>query len=389
MNSRARGPRNQPKRTKHERVYTDGSTDRNGSAQARGGMGVWFGPGDARNLAVPYADSAELYGPPTNQRCELLAIALALEAVDARAVCVVTDSKYAIGCLTDWLPGWRRRGWVNSQGKPVKNRELIERAAAALERSGSVLEHTRGHATGTDPDAVGNRMADELANEGRQRTRSVAAPSAALPRAAADAPLDEEMEAWDAGRLVIGVDEVGRGCLAGPVTVCAVALPVGCALEGLRDSKKLTARRREALDREIRAECLTHHVASRSAAQIDAGGILTMTLDAMREAVQTCHARLDNKNVVVLVDGTVAIPDLGLPQHTMARGDARSRTIAAASIVAKVHRDARMASLPDPGGYAFARHKGYGTKLHYEKLGELGPSAHHRKSFRLAGGYRR
>ena len=85
-----------------ERVYTDGSTDRNGSEDSTGGMGVWFGPGDDRNIAAAYED-ADRYGPPTNQKCELLAIALALESSD-HAVCIVTDSKYAIGCLVDWLP---------------------------------------------------------------------------------------------------------------------------------------------------------------------------------------------------------------------------------------------------------------------------------------------
>ena len=129
---------------------------------------MWFGPDDERNIAAPYED-AERYGPPTNQKCELLAIAMALESLD-HAACIVTDSKYAIGCLVDWLPGWKREP-KNSQGKPVKNREIIERTADAMERTGSVIEHTRGHATGTDPDTIGNNMADELANMGREKSQ--------------------------------------------------------------------------------------------------------------------------------------------------------------------------------------------------------------------------
>ena len=371
-----------------ERVYTDGSTDRNGSEDSTGGMGVWFGPGDDRNIAAAYED-ADRYGPPTNQKCELLAIALALESSD-HAVCIVTDSKYAIGCLVDWLPGWKRRGWKNSQGKPVKNREIIERAAEAMDRTGSVIEHTPGHATGTDPDTIGNNMADELANRGREKSQQTQKLSKKRKREQQVLPtLDMERSAWTQGKLVIGVDEVGRGCLAGPVTVCATVLPVECDLEGLKDSKKLTKNRRAVLMDCILDCAETFHVASRTAEQIDAHGILNMTLDAMREAVQTCHSKFNNKNVVVLVDGTVEIPDLGLPQITVPQGDSKSRTIAAASIVAKQVRDSLMISMEDEHGYGFAQHKGYGTKMHYEKLEEHGPSKHHRTSFRLQGGYRK
>ena len=370
-----------------QRVYTDGSTDRNGSEDATGGMGVWFAPDDERNIAAPY-DHADQYGPPTNQKCELLAIALALESVEC-AVCIVTDSKYAIGCLVDWLPGWKQRGWKNSQGKPVKNREIIERAAAAMDRTGSVLEHTPGHATGTDPDTIGNNMADELANLGREASKKQRSKKKRKREQPQLPTLDMERAAWAQGKLVIGVDEVGRGCLAGPVTVCATVLPVECDLEGLKDSKKLTKNRRAVLMEGIVEHAVAYHVASRTAAEIDVHGILNMTLDAMREAVQTCHSKLNNTEVCVLVDGTVAIPDLGLPQKTVPQGDSKSRTIAAASIVAKQTRDSLMTSLEDEYAYGFAQHKGYGTKMHYEKLAEHGPSKHHRTSFRLQGGYRK
>ncbi len=204
------------------------------------------------------------------------------------------------------------------------------------------------------------------------------------------APLDLEKEAWAQGQFVIGVDEVGRGCLAGDLAVCALALPVACeALEGVRDSKRLTAKARERLAKTVREKAVALHVARRTPAEVDAEGILGATLSAMREAVQSCHFQLASADVQVLVDGTVSIPDLGLPQRALEKGDSRSQTIAAASIVAKVARDAAMVALPDPNGYGFAKHKGYGTKQHYEALARHGPSELHRKTFRLTGGWRK
>lgn len=402
------------------RVYTDGSVSNNGGDNPRGGIGVWFGEGDPRNVGEVFKEEN-----PTNQRCELMAVARAVEIVGKeQPAVVVTDSKYAIGCFTQWCDRWRANGWKNSKGESVKNKEIISRGLGALDGSRITFDYTKGHAAGNDPDAVGNRHADRLANEGRvagdnedgssrngsssngsssngsgsSSSSSVASatPAAEPPPAKKrrvlpkTAPLDMEREAWSRGQFVIGVDEVGRGCLAGDLTVCAVVLPVGCeGLEGVRDSKRLTAKARERLSQDIRGTARALHVARKTPAEVDAEGILNATLNAMREAVQSCHFQLGSADVQVLVDGTSRIPDLGLPQATVDKGDSKSHTIAAASIVAKVDRDAAMAALPDPKGYGFAQHKGYGTKRHYEALQRHGPSDLHRKTFRLGGGYRK
>jgi ribonuclease HII len=378
------------------RVYTDGSVSNNGGDNPRGGVGIWFGEGDPRNVGEFFKEEN-----PTNQRCELMAVTRAAEiAGKGQPVVIVTDSKYAIGCFTKWCDRWRSNGWKNSKGESVKNKEIICRGLSALEGSRITFDYTKGHAAGNDPDTVGNRHADRLANEGRAAEgSSSSSSSSATPEPPAPkkrrvlpktAPLDMEREAWSRGQFVIGVDEVGRGCLAGDLTVCAVVLPVGCeGLEGVRDSKRLTAKARERLSQDIRDTARALHVARKTPAEVDAEGILNATLNAMREAVQSCHFQLGSADVQVLVDGTSSIPDLGLPQDTVDKGDSKSHTIAAASIVAKVDRDAAMAALPDPKGYGFAQHKGYGTKQHYEALQRHGPSDLHRKTFRLGGGYRK
>lgn len=185
--------------------------------------------------------------------------------------------------------------------------------------------------------------------------------------------------------IYIGVDEVGRGCLAGPVTCCAVAFKEGDSLEGLADSKKLTPKRRTLLSAKIRAT-FPFAIAHRSAKEIDESNILKATLDAMRDAVEACAKQVGGE-VHVLVDGNHAIPNLRFSQETVVKGDAIHPVISAASIVAKVERDTIMASLEGDGLYSFAKHKGYGTKRHYEALAEHGPSPHHRRTFRLSGGW--
>ncbi len=383
------------------RVYTDGSTSNNGQEGAAGGVGVYFGPEDERNVSEPYPND-----DPTNQKCELYAIVRALEVLgSAQPAVIVTDSKYAIGCLTQWCQKWRTNGFKTSGGEPVKNEALVRRGLTLMDQSRVTLDYTKGHSTSRDPDSVGNCEADRLANEGRRRrteSQTAAAPSrpskkqkttaASAPKTA---PLDLEQACWSQHTFLIGVDEVGRGCLAGDLTVCAVALPLHFeGMEGVRDSKRLTAKSRERLAKTIREEATALHVASKSPEEIDKEGILNATLAAMREAVQSCHYQLlqmGHNNVQVLVDGNARIPDLGLPQHTLNKGDSKSQTIAAASIVAKVDRDARMCALTaEPyGKYKFETHKGYGTKAHYDALHAYGPCDVHRRSFRLSGGWKR
>lgn len=174
-----------------------------------------------------------------------------------------------------------------------------------------------------------------------------------------------------------GVDEAGRGPLAGPVVAAAVILPPGVSLPSLNDSKKLSPRRRERLAAEIRATALAWAVAEVSAAEIDEWNILRATLRAMARAVAALPLVPDE----VLVDGNRA-PTLEVPVRTIIGGDALEPAIMAASILAKTHRDARLVALDRRyPGYGFARHKGYGTAAHMAALARLGPCPEHRRSF--------
>lgn len=178
--------------------------------------------------------------------------------------------------------------------------------------------------------------------------------------------------------LICGVDEAGRGPLAGPVCAAAVILPPDLELEGLNDSKKLSEKRREALYPLICEQALAYGIAFASEQEIDELNILQATFLAMRRAV----GQLGLKPDLALVDGNRE-PDFGdIPVRTIIKGDSRSANIAAASILAKVTRDRFMleqdAVYPQ---YGFAIHKGYGTQKHYAALREFGPCPIHRRSF--------
>ncbi|MDJ0846763.1 MAG: ribonuclease HII [Myxococcota bacterium] len=176
---------------------------------------------------------------------------------------------------------------------------------------------------------------------------------------------------------VAGVDEVGVGPLAGPVVACAVVLANEVDLPGLDDSKRLTAAARERLAERIREQALAIHVAAVSVSEIDRINVLRARYESARRALAGLHLAPDH----VLVDGR-PIPDLGYPQTALVGGDGRDGSIAAASIVAKVHRDALMARLAARHpGYGFERHKGYATRQHLSALRRLGPSPAHRRSF--------
>jgi ribonuclease HII len=197
-----------------------------------------------------------------------------------------------------------------------------------------------------------------------------------------DTPADllaQEAEAARRGfKAVAGVDEAGRGPLAGPVVAAAVILPVGLLLPEVNDSKQLTAAKRDELFDLIRAEALGVGVGIAAAEVIDQVNILGATLRAMREAVLSLSRTPD----FILIDGTCKIP-VNIEQRTIRKGDSLSLSIAAASIIAKVTRDRMMldyaALYP---GYGFAGHKGYGAASHLAAIAKLGPSPIHRKSFR-------
>jgi ribonuclease HII len=178
-------------------------------------------------------------------------------------------------------------------------------------------------------------------------------------------------------RLVAGVDEVGMGPLAGPVVAAAVILPPRVRLPGLDDSKRLDRETRERLAEQIRAQALAAGVAELPPEDVDRLNVYRAGLEAMRRAVLALGVRPDH----VLVDART-IPGLDAPQTRIVGGDHRDGSIAAASILAKVHRDARMRELDAVyPGYGFARHKGYTTQEHLRALRRLGPSPIHRRSF--------
>ena len=179
------------------------------------------------------------------------------------------------------------------------------------------------------------------------------------------------------GDRLAGVDEAGRGSLAGPVVAAAVILPVDAVIPGLKDSKLLTPGARDRLAELIRAIAVAHAVATVEAPEIDATDILRATLRAMTGAVGDLSVRPD----MVLVDGNV-LPSLSVPARAVVRGDRLVPAISAASILAKVTRDAIMVEwgLRFPA-YGFAQHKGYGTAAHLAAIVQHGPSSIHRKSF--------
>lgn len=179
------------------------------------------------------------------------------------------------------------------------------------------------------------------------------------------------------GAMVAGVDEVGRGCLAGPVYAAAVLFRPGREVVGLRDSKQLSAARRQALAPKIRAAALTWAIGRAEVEEIDRINILQATFLAMRRAVQA----LDPQPLRCRVDGS-ANPGLPMPVQLVVGGDALEPAIMAASILAKVARDEEMLRLDALyPGYGLAQHKGYGTPTHLAALRSLGPCALHRMSF--------
>lgn len=186
-----------------------------------------------------------------------------------------------------------------------------------------------------------------------------------------------EAELYEAYPFICGVDEAGRGPLAGPVFAAAVILPRGTEIEGLDDSKKLTERKREQLFPIICEKALAFSVAFASEKEIDELNILNATYLAMNRAVAGLGVKAD----FALIDGN-RNSGIEIESKTVVGGDGIYSCIAAASVLAKVSRDRYMLQMAEKyPGYAFEKHKGYGTKLHYEKLRELGASEIHRLTF--------
>lgn len=182
---------------------------------------------------------------------------------------------------------------------------------------------------------------------------------------------------YDFCRYICGIDEAGRGPLAGPVVAGAVVLPQNCKIRYLNDSKKLSTSRREALYDEIMEKAVAVGVGMASPARIDEINILQATYEAMRQAIGELAVQPD-----ILLNDAVTIPEITVPQVPIIKGDAKSMSIAAASIIAKVTRDRLMMEydkiMPE---YGFAAHKGYGSAAHIEALKKHGASPIHRKTF--------
>lgn len=195
-----------------------------------------------------------------------------------------------------------------------------------------------------------------------------------LARLEAMTQYEKEYEAY---AYVCGIDEAGRGPLAGPVAAGAVILPKDCRILYLNDSKKLSEKRREELFEEIKEKAAAWSVGIVSPARIDEINILQATYEAMRDAVGRLGVTPD-----VLLNDAVTIPGLPMKQVPIIKGDAKSLSIAAASVLAKVTRDHMMAEYEEMfPGYGFAKHKGYGTAAHIQAIRELGPCPIHRRSF--------
>lgn len=174
-----------------------------------------------------------------------------------------------------------------------------------------------------------------------------------------------------------GIDEVGRGPLAGPVVAGAVILPEDCEILYLNDSKKLSEKKRELLYDEIMEKAIAVGIGAVSPERIDEINILQATYEAMRIAISRLSVRPD-----LLLNDAVTIPQVGIPQVPIIKGDAKSVSIAAASIIAKVTRDRMMVQYEDLyPGYEFASNKGYGSARHIAALKEIGPCPIHRRSF--------
>lgn len=190
--------------------------------------------------------------------------------------------------------------------------------------------------------------------------------------------LEFEKEALAKGyKSVCGVDEAGRGPLAGPVCAAAVILPEGVIIDGVNDSKKLSEKKRESLFDVIREQALSYTIAYATVDEIEEINILNATMLAMRRAIDGLEIKAD----YAMIDGN-KIPPIDIDAECIVKGDAKSMSIACASILAKVSRDRLLYKYAEEYPmYGFDKHKGYGTKVHREAILKYGPCPYHRKSF--------
>jgi len=257
-----------------------------------------------------------------------------------------------------------------------------------MDVSGESLAALRSRVSRAKTDASLERLADALSADPRSGARALAQSARRRReqllregrRQALLFALRRRLQS-EGALHVAGVDEVGVGPLAGPVVACAVVLPEHVDLPGIDDSKRLTARARLRLSAAIREQALAVSVAAVSSREVDRINVYRASLVAMGRAVRGLRVAPDH----VLVDART-IPELDVPQTAIVGGDGRDGSIAAASLVAKVHRDDWMTRLAERyPGYGFERHKGYGTREHLAALERLGPTPDHRRSFGPVG----
>jgi ribonuclease HII len=200
--------------------------------------------------------------------------------------------------------------------------------------------------------------------------------------------LDRESAVWANGLLLVGIDEAGRGPLAGPVVAAAVVFPAGSALlDGVRDSKTLSAARREALALRIRGAALAVGVAGASVREIDGLNIRVATALAMRRAILKALSRFPASPLPRLLLDGLPMREIGFPHEALVDGDASCHSVAAAGIIAKTVRDRLMRRLAGRhAGYGWERNSGYGSAEHVAAIRSLGPTDHHRRSFSPVSG---
>ena len=196
--------------------------------------------------------------------------------------------------------------------------------------------------------------------------------------------LEYEKKLWDAGyEFVAGVDEAGRGPLAGPVYAAAVIFPKGLVIDGVNDSKKLTEKKREQLYDVIKENAIAYSIVSVDEKEIDEINILNAAMKAFKMALDELSQKAD----FALLDGNIA-PQMDIPYEAVVKGDAKVQAIAAASILAKVERDRYITEMDKIyPQYGFAKHKGYPTKDHKEAVAKYGPSPIHRLTFKGVSEY--
>ena len=225
------------------------------------------------------------------------------------------------------------------------------------------------------PEEKERKRLEKLAKEQEKEAKRLAKEQAEIQRLEGMREYEKEYELTC--DYVCGIDEAGRGPLAGPVVAAAVILPKGMVIPYVNDSKKLTERRREMLYPEIMEKALAVGVGIASPERIDEINILQATYEAMRQALAQLPVRPD-----VLLNDAVRIPGVDIPQVPIIKGDAKSISIACASVIAKVTRDRMMVEYdqlyPE---YGFAGHKGYGSAAHVEAIRQVGPCPIHRKTF--------